>query len=202
MDRSTLINTQYRPVTQAETQTDDAASVRAVRDIALGINNAFARACAPHLSDMWPYNANVGSSQSTTAECVVGAGMLRWPAVHCGPCGHYTHAAWSACALLAASSNNCELRLYSAERYYNGPTAMTATSKALLGAYSYDTLTVTSTTGQVLSSGDYGLLLNPDSTGETYFLLTSVFAGASANNTVSLLSVSITLQRSELAAIL
>lgn len=203
MDRSTLANTQYRPVSQAETQTNDALSVRALRDIALGADNAFARACAPHLCDVWPYGTTgtMYSAHNDTDEHVLG-GLARTPAVHCGYSGHYTHAAWSAYAFLAASSNNCTVRLYSAQRWYGGASTLTTTTKALLGSYSSDDQSCTSATGEMLSAGDFALLLHPNELGETYFMVTAQFAAASANNGIYLLHLAITLGRSELAVIL
>lgn len=203
MDRSTLIDTQYRPVTQAETQAEDAASVRVGRDLALGCNNAFARACAPHLSDMWPFGASgfISTSANDTDEHVVGE-VMRFPAVHCGYGGHYTHAAWSAFCYIGGTSNNCTVRLYSAEHYYRGPSDMTTATKALLGANSSDSSSFTSADGEWYSSGDEALLLHPNKDGETYFLMTAQFAAASVNNIIILLTASVTLGRGELAVIL
>ena len=199
MDRSSLIDEQYRPVSQAETQADDAASVRAGRDFALGIDNAFARACAPHLVDMWPWGATgiMITSQNDTDEHVVG-GVMRFPPLKCGDAGHYTHAGWSVVAFIGASSNNCTLRLYSGERYYNGPTTMVSggvTFAVLMGSYSSSSLTITSTGCDVKSSGDFALLLHPNALGETHFLLTAEFAAAPANNSITVLSAPITLGR-------
>ena len=203
MDKSTLVNEQYRPVSTSETAVDDAASVRAARDIALGINNGFARACAPHLCDAWPYGTTgtIAHSANDTDEHVMG-GMMRLPPVNVGATGHYTHACWSAYGFIGAASNNATLRLYSAEKYYRGPNDITATTLTLLGAYAVDSLAFTSADGEMQSSGDFALILHRDLRAETYFMLTVEFAAAAAGNALTLMHLAITLGRSELADIL
>jgi len=191
MDSSALRDQQYRPVSVDECSTNSSMSVRALRDLAMGINNAFARACAPQINDAWP-GLQFWDARNDTDEHV----LLRFPAWKVGVRGNYTHANWSVAGYIGASSENCAIKLYSAERYYRGPSTMTATSLELLGNYSSSTLTMTAqyTASEVLDAAD-GLAINPDSTGETYLLLTVTFAGASANNYVNILTGSATLTR-------
>jgi hypothetical protein len=195
-DRSTLHDQQYRPVSTVETAANDGLSVRAARDIAMGINNAVARVCSPRLTDAWPGGVLTPQfyvAANDTAEHVV---MPCWPAVTIGPHGHYTHAAWSVVAYVYESSNNCVLRLYSCERYYRGSSTVTDATRGLMGAYSYDELTAVTALSadavDVLHSGDGGLLLRPNEAGQTYYLLTATFAAASANNGVVVLQKTIT----------
>ena len=197
--RSTLHDQQYRPVSDEETAANDAASVRTARDIAMAINNAVGRVCAPRFSDAWPGGVLTPQfilSADDTDEHVV---MPCWPALHVGPFGHYTHAAWTACAYLKADSYNCTLRLYSCERDYRGPSLVTAATRGLMGAYNYGDLTIDKELAdgspRIASSADAGVLLCPNAQGETFFLLTATFTSASANNGVVMLSKAITLTR-------
>lgn len=189
MAESTLRNSQYRPVSTAETSTNDALSVRVQRDFALGINNAFSRACAPVFSDAWP-GTHLGEGSSDTSENV----LLFFPAIWCGPDGHYNFATWSVSSYIGVSSNDATVRLYSSSHRYTGPLTMTDSWKSSMGIKSSSEITsdVAVPNSSVKTSHEE-LSLNPNDAGETFFLLTSTFAGASGTNSLFVNSLTITL---------
>jgi hypothetical protein len=189
-DHSTLRDQQYRPVSTAETSTNDGLSVRGARDLAMGANNAMARACAPMICDCWP-GQQFWDVHNDTDEHI----LWRAPSWWLGR-GHYSYLSWAICAYKASVANDVTYQLYSCEEYYRGPDTITDALKYTLGRYSSDSTVITATTGSCdCPTKKDAILLHTNSQGFTYLLMTVQFAAAAASNTTTLLSFAATASR-------
>lgn len=150
---------QYRPIYTSETATDDAVSVRAVRDLANNVNNAFARVMCPVLvCDMFP---DFHILRFSTVETV----LLRWSA-------RWVGTGWSKLIFAiygVIGSGSADFKLYASQNRYDGPDAITAAGKATLGQYDVGTLTIS---GATLMPTPVALDLIPNDDGEIYLMLT------------------------------
>lgn len=193
MDRSSLRDTQYRPIKMIETIAGAGMSVRQMRDMAMSANNAHARACAPVISMAWPgdaLNSALSDDTATTDSNI----LLRIPPLWVGPRGHYNRATWTVCASVDGTGSNCNLKLVSSAQRYKGPDEFTSGWFATLGAYSTDILQASAAwpNSEMLTSHET-IEIQPNDAGLTNLMLINSFFSASANNKVRILSFQLTL---------
>jgi hypothetical protein len=134
---------QYNPVGTAEVAADAALSVRAVRDLADGINNA-AYYVLNHkvISQYWP--DRISSGDSTADETVV----VVFPPVYVPRL--YNTCTWHCTGARTSGEDNITVKLICTDRLYKGAAATGGTiSSALIGANA-KTSTVTINSSSVL----------------------------------------------------